>query len=292
MNPLSVLQRATAGDVVSDPFPHLVIENALPQDLYDELARTLPGREEMGIAEARSNTRWNYPAREAVKNEKLTPMWRDFIAYHSGEGFFRDIVALFHADICRLYPMRYPDRASLDRMTVGMREVEDFTNRDTVLEAMVAGNTPVVTPSSVRSTHVDLGDKLFSGLFYMRLPEDDSTGGDLTISRFLPKYRSSRTRYDLFEGAYVDDRYVEHVRTVRYGANKLVLFVNSLDSLHGVTVRSPTHHPRLFVNLVGEIDPPLYHIVKKKPARYAADVEAPPSRVASFLSSIGRKLAS
>ena len=289
---ISVLQRATSADVVSDPFPYLVIENALPQELYDELARTLPTREQMGIAEARSNTRWNYPARHAVANEALTPLWRDFIAYHSGEGFFREIVALFHGQIARLYPSRFADRSTLDAMRVGMREVEDFATHQALLEAMVAGNTPVATPSSVRTTHVDLGDKLFSGLFYMRLPEDDSTGGDLTISRFKAPFRGRPSRYDLFKGAYVDDKHVEHVKTVKYGANKLVLFINSLDSLHGVTVRAPTHHPRLFVNLVGEIDPPLYHIVKNKPARYAADVEAPPGLLSRWIGGLTRKLAS
>jgi hypothetical protein len=38
-NPLSVLQRATIADVRLEPFPHLVIKDALPAPLYAQLAR-------------------------------------------------------------------------------------------------------------------------------------------------------------------------------------------------------------------------------------------------------------
>ena len=34
---LSILQRATAADLQLDPYPHIVIPNALPDDLYAEL---------------------------------------------------------------------------------------------------------------------------------------------------------------------------------------------------------------------------------------------------------------
>lgn len=39
---LSVLQKATAADVRRDPFPHLILENALPEDLYAALEASFP----------------------------------------------------------------------------------------------------------------------------------------------------------------------------------------------------------------------------------------------------------
>lgn len=48
------------------------------------------------------------------------------------------------------------------------------------------------------------------------------------------------------------------VETVRYQPNCLVLFINTIDSLHGVTVRQPTPHGRCFMNLVGEVATRLY----------------------------------
>ncbi len=173
-----------------------------------------------------------------------------------------------------------------------MRDHDRFGRHDVLVEAMISGNTPVTAASSVRTTHVDAGDKLFSGLFYMRRPDDPSTGGDLTISRFIDRYRGKDERLSLFKGPYVSDDQVEVVRTVPYAANTLVLFINSLDSLHGVTVRSETRYPRLFVNLVGEVDDRLYRLYgvdSDKAPHYVPNTL--PRRIRRTLVNLGRSLA-
>ena len=111
----------------------------------------------------------------------------------------------------------------------------------------------------MRTTHVDTGEKLFSGLFYMRDDDDNSVGGDLTISRFKRHYRFE-DKLRSFNYQYVDEMHVEHITTVTYSQNVFVLLLNSLDALHGVTVRQPTPHSRRFVNLVVAVDPPLYQL--------------------------------
>jgi hypothetical protein len=159
-------------------------------------------------------------------------------------------------------------------VNTGTRKLDTFATKDVLLDAQIAGNTPVTAATSVRTTHVDHGSKLFSGLFYMRSEGDNSVGGDLTISRFKPEY-SLEERLGCFSGAYVDDRHVETLKTIRYSRNCLVLMINSLDSLHGVTIRRPTPHDRLFVNLIAEIDAPLYRLSQAGGLpRY---LEAPPA---------------
>ena len=70
----------------------------------------------------------------------------------------------------------------------------------------------------------------------MRHPDDRSTGGDLLI------YKFKKTRqYNDIHGVSVDDGDAEHVATVPYEANRLILFLNTPDSLHGVSVRSVLH---------------------------------------------------
>ena len=51
------------------------------------------------------------------------------------------------------------------------------------------------------------------------------------------------------------------MKTVNYQSNVLVLFLNSIKSLHGVTVRSITDSPRLFLNLFGETEYPVYNLL-------------------------------
>jgi hypothetical protein len=141
-------------------------------------------------------------------------------------------------------------------MKAGVRNVDADGTKDIYMDAIIAGNTPVKAASSVRTTHVDSGDKLFSGLLYMRPDGYDAEGGDLTISRLKPEYAADKVAN--FKGHYVDDDRVDVVETVPYAKNRLVLFINTLDALHGVTVRQPTRQGRRFVNLVGEVDEPLY----------------------------------
>lgn len=266
---LSILQRATAADLHRDPFPHVVIPNALPDDLYAELEASFPSPQSMGIKADRNNHRWNYASRKIRRNANLPQVWRDFIAYHASEAFYRDIINVFHEGIQALYPERFPDRASLERLRVGIRKHDTFANKDVLMDAMISGNTPVTEASSVRSSHLDAGDKLFSGLFYMRPATYDSVGGDLTISRYKPELAGKPERHLKFKGAYIEDDNLDVVRTVTYDRNLAVLFINSLDSVHGVTVRQPSPHSRLFVNLVGEIDPPLYNLEEGgRPAHY------------------------
>lgn len=255
---LSVLQKATAADVCTDPYPFIVVPNALPDDLYEELAASYPAPELMGLDMRRNNSRWDYPARTVATNRKLPKIWRDFIAYHASQAFFDEIADIFYDAIHALYPERFPTRQSLTEFRAGIRRLNSFPGSDILMDALISGNTPVKQASSVRTSHLDKGDKLYSGLFYMRPDGYSAVGGDLTISRFKPDIAGSPDRFKLYRGAYVEDSELEVVKTITYDKNLLVLFINSLESIHGVTVREPSSDSRIFVNLVGVIDPPLY----------------------------------
>ncbi|MDF3215971.1 hypothetical protein EN962_24305 [Mesorhizobium sp. M7A.F.Ca.CA.001.09.2.1] len=266
--PLSVLQRATKADVRSEPFPHIILRDALPLDLYQELAGTFPAPETLEIDTRRNNTRWDYEAHRVRSNEAVPQIWRDFIAYHVSQAFFGEVADLFYDDIHKFYPDYYPNYERLKNMKAGIRFSDTYATRDILMDAMLSGNTPVTNAGSVRTSHIDNGDKLFSGLFYMRPEDYDAVGGDLTISRFQSKYATLKAKATLFNDAYVDDTHLECVETVQYDKNILVLFINSIESVHGVTVRQPTNKSRLFVNLVGEVEKPFYIKGKKIRPRY------------------------
>lgn len=257
---LSLLQRAKPDHVQRSPYPLLVLDDALPEPLYDELERSFPSTATMGIIEHKSNHRWNFNNSKACKNPFVATVWRDFLAYHSAQAFFDDIVSLFGELIRAVYPERFGN-GELQIMKAGARNIDAKGSKEILMDAIIAGNTPVKAASSVRKTHVDSGDKLFSGLFYMRPDGYDAKGGDLTISRFKPEFAADKLAN--FKGHYVDDQFVDVVETISYARNRLVLFINTLDSLHGVTVRQPTEHSRRFVNVIGEVDPPLYTLPDK-----------------------------
>jgi len=261
---LSVLQRVSRADVRAEPFPHLVVENALPADLCDALLASYPYPAALGVDLAANNNRWSVGVAAARANPAVPALWRDFLAYHASAAFFAEFLELFGLYILATHPEHYPDPHTLGALRPGVRAKDDWQRADVLLDAQLGGNTPVRAASSVRGLHVDKGDKLYSGLFYLRRDDDHARGGDLEIHRFRPRLSTWR-RERAFNEYSVDPGATEWVTTVPYRQNTLVLFLNSLDSLHGVTVREPTSHCRLFLNLVGEVDPPLYRYPRPEP---------------------------
>jgi hypothetical protein len=87
----------------------------------------------------------------------------------------------------------------------------------------------------VRRGHLDLPNRLYSGLFYMRGADDATPGGDLELLRWKTGTPVDVTRYQ------IPDDELAVARTVPYAANVFVLFVNSPHALHGVTPRPPTY---------------------------------------------------
>jgi hypothetical protein len=256
---LSVLRRGRAEDVVTDPFPHLVIRDALPDAICEALIARYPRLGALAIDGNANNTRWSVTAWEAQRNTEIAEIWRDLVAYHASRAFYDELIDVFGAHVTRLYPHVFADVAALRNQRVGLRERDSFDTAEVLLDAQISGNTAVDDASSVKTIHIDSEHKLFTGLLYLRTPDDDSVGGDLQIVRFRRDLTRGerRRRYD---GMFVDDAMTEYVSTVPYQRNVLLMFVNGLDALHGVTVRQPTRHLRLFLNLVCETREKLFDV--------------------------------
>lgn len=250
---LSLLANARASEVVEEPFPHLVVRNALDRDTCARLLREMPPVETLGQGRALGNNeRVSYPWRAAMTDPSVSSTWKRFLEAHVSQDFLDGLVRVFGPSLQRLHPRFEQCCAPLDRLRSGVRGVDDFDRADVLLDAQICANTPVVRESTVRGAHVDAYNKLFIGLFYLRHPGDESTGGDLQL--YGPRrglgFQSltpltSRARFEMG-------------RTVRYEHNVLVLFLNSMRSVHLVTARSPTQYPRLLVNFVGEVKAPIW----------------------------------
>jgi len=261
----SVLQRIRRADVVVDPFPFVVVRDAIPEALCRALIDEYPAPSAVA-ADDDSNSRWSLPASEVARSQQIPAVWKELIAYHASPAFFAEVVDVFGAEIVRLYPRAYPSEARLRALTLGVRNRDEFDRCQLLMDAQIAGNTPVTEASSVKSIHIDSNNKLYTALLYLRAPDDDSTGGDLDIVRFRKDLTRAeqRRRYD---GMFVDEKLTEPVLRVDYASNVLLMFVNCPTALHGVTVRAPTPHRRLFLNLVGEVDFPLFDVPQYWPNR-------------------------
>jgi len=259
----TLLSKVKQSDVILEPFPHIVVKDALEAEVCSQLASEWPSLETLryGIVnkgtDLSSNKRLDYIAKESLNDAQITPFWKEFIALHTSSIFFQEFINLFQEPILQIYPDFEQKYGSFETLKSGLRMVDTFEQVDVLLDTLISVNTPTIAPSkAVRAAHVDLPDKLFAGLFYMRDPQDTSTGGDLEI------YKFKHGKAQGFRSSAVADSYIEYVKTIEYERNVLILFINSIYSLHGVTVRSLTQYPRYFVNLVGEVKQPLFDMAK------------------------------
>ena len=90
---ISVLGKARKKDIKEDPFPYLVIENALDDAYYAELAASYPADEVIaGTTEMDNNTRYQLSAKDS---NILPEVWQRFVDYHASQSFYDEFISLF-----------------------------------------------------------------------------------------------------------------------------------------------------------------------------------------------------
>lgn len=241
---VSVLRRSRPSQVEAAPYPHIVIDDPLPAQLYQQLSDTFPPIERFisGLPQVASNQAVRIPASDIVDDPQFAPEWREFFRYHTSQAFWGDIVRVFGQAIDEAYP-ELGRRAGKPLKQWRAKRRGSSGEAEVELDALFVINTPVDRMSSVRPAHVDNEDKIFAGNFYMRPEADPTPGGDLALYSF-------KTGQQGFGGHYAPMSAVEEQKVIAYRANRFVALVNSPDSVHGVTPRPPTEWPRRYVNIV------------------------------------------
>lgn len=246
----NVLARAAEGKLTNEPFPTIVIDNALPQDVYDRLAATYPDPERLTDEQrSRNNHRFNLLTRDGVGQfpfEEASDEWRAFTEENASTAFVERVYDLFPQFLTQTDGTKRVDVSRYGPDLMSRIGVAPSVPLDEVSARVTIGvNTPVREQSSVRGAHMDNLHKAYVALLYFRPPEDDSTGGDLELFRW--KDGAPQKPWS----AKVPRDQVEVVTTVPYAANRLVLFLNTHNSLHGVSPRSVTPHWRRLVVVSG-----------------------------------------
>jgi hypothetical protein len=258
-----------------DPYPHVVVEDVLPEEVCDALIREMPPLHVLTSGEPLGdNKRFNFSYDDAVTTPGISPLWRDVLGQAMSQNFLDRVLRIFGPSIRDFYPDFEKRFASLDQLVAVPRGKKKSRRPNNVmLDAQIAVNTPALTGgTSVRPPHLDRTDKIFIGLLYLRLPDDDSKGADLELLR--PKDGPLVYGYQRM----LPQEKTVHVRTVPYRRNTLVLLLNTPRSLHAVTPRQATPFTRYFINLVGETAESLFQ-VETEPER---SVESRPTRAGLF----------
>jgi len=249
----SVLSKVGKEHVHLEPFPYLLIEDAISPELAAELLKSYPPLEKIaGGRDLGNNLRFSYSAHKSLKDEAVAPIWKEFVKTHTSKEFFGELTSLLGEGIRKTFPDLEDRYGTLDQWKVGIRKENSFEDSEILVDAQICVNTPVKEKaSSVRGPHVDNPEEFYGGLLYLRHPDDDSKGGDLQAYRWKTKPKIQGKQW-----AHPSE--VEHVADIPYRSGTLIIFVNSPYALHGVTRREPTDFPRYFVNFRGEIEDAVY----------------------------------
>lgn len=243
----SILASALPSHVATEPFAHLLEKDVLPADLYRRLQALFPKAETILGSRRKviENAAARLPAVKVLDNPEIAPEWREFFAVHTSQIFWADIVRVFGASLRATLP-RLEEQLGrpLEDWRVGVRGADG--QADLRLECQFVINTPGARTSSVKTPHVDKRQTIFAALYYLRDPEDESEGGDLEfyVWKRAPRFLSYRM---------ILPEDVEPSCLVPYSPNTLACFVNSPQSVHGVSPRGPSTKPRRYINFIAEL---------------------------------------
>jgi len=248
----SIFDRIGPEHIHSDPFHYLTTSEALDPGYYEALAANFPDFSDHPGME-RNNALIHMSGLHAFADDiPIDPIWQEFMQIHYSNEFFQQIIRLLGDGIRQAHP-NLEDRLGkrLEDLTVRPRHMEG-TGADLWIDAQFAINTPVSEATSVRCRHVDDPKKIFAGLLYMPSPDDDTIGGELEICRWRGKPN--------FQSVFVQDNLVDLVDIVKYQANTLLVFIDSAEAVHSVTVRQPTPRVRRYVNFIAEFREPIFDL--------------------------------
>ena len=178
----SVLQNKKNITFKFDKFPYIVIDNALPHDLYEKLNNSFPEYKKIiGSNDFKENFAYRYNAISSLKDEEITKEWKDFIKYHTSNEFLQEFYDIFYDSIKIFIKSKKIDYLKKIILELGLKN--NYLNLDCqfVINTPTSGDTKVIEP------HLDNPVELYAALLYMKDVDDDSKGGNLTTYTFKDK---------------------------------------------------------------------------------------------------------
>ncbi len=222
-----------------DPFPHVVIENALPEPIFKQLLDEFPEQvviDQGGLFDGHTH---RLLAPDVLNAKDVPGLWGEFFKFHVSQECYRETIELLDPALASFYPER------LDAIRKARTSIRNVRNSDIELDCQFVLNRP--NDDTSRTIHLDNPRELYAMLLYVRPPDDTVNGGDLQISRMR------HGQVGMTDNREASPNDLEWVKDITYAANKLVLFLNTPKSFHGVSVREPGNFNRRSINIIAEL---------------------------------------
>ena len=176
----SVLQNKKNIKFKFEKFPYLIIDDALPTDLYKKLSNSFPKYEKIIAGnEYKENFAYRYNACNSLRDNEISTEWKEFIKFHTSYEFLEEFYSIFGDSIKKIYNVE--KERLFKKNNIGVRfDGKNHFNLDCqfVINTPTSGETKVIEP------HLDNPVEFYAALLYMKDQNDDSEGGNLTTYDF------------------------------------------------------------------------------------------------------------
>ena len=236
----SLLQKKPT--VQTDPYPHVIIEDALPWDLYENLEAEFPEKTLLATDPFDNGICYRLKADKLLSLTFESGLWRDVAEYHTSAEWFNEVNELFKPYMPGVLHKTFTED------DLGARGWAD-ENKNIWTDCQAVIHKPI-EEKSTRTPHIDNPMEMWAGLLYMPYPDDQSTGGEFQIY----STQSSVQKVDKKAGRQIYDSDLGTViKTIPYKRNTFVMFANnSPNTVHGVSLRQNATLNRRSVNIIGE----------------------------------------
>jgi hypothetical protein len=245
-----LLHKDSQPEIFSDPFPHVVIDKALPETIYAELCRTMPPDHYLAGPMYKGPNRYHRrTAAELLTDDavELSATWRRFLEHQLSPFFYQSCLSVFSGFLEDAEAVtRRANGVGLRDIQPAMRHLDNETDAQAWMECQISHVTPAEKPGSPLLPHVDREVALWAGLYYLQ-GVGPTEGGDLVLYRF----REGRNR-EYWKDQMIPPSLVEPVKTIAALENRLVILLHGPNAVHGVTARRAGSSARQSVNLVCE----------------------------------------
>ncbi len=234
---LSVLQNFKPEHFKMDPFPHIHIPEVLPWSLYKELEEQYP--EELML---KGKTKGFGDMRYQQKDfdySVITPLWKAFADYNTSKWFKDEVVSAYQEPIKKHYNQLYIKYARAE--VKGRYEKGPIDAMKMEMQFVINA----IDNIQIRTPHVDQARELFAFLFYFKKFDDNGDDGGLNLYKKKTKGQWRRTGNN--REAEMED--IEIVGHIPYARNTMIGFLNTVDSIHGVTPRQDPNSIRRYINI-------------------------------------------
>jgi|TARA_B110000908_G_scaffold157892_1_gene198429 hypothetical protein len=187
--------------IEKEPFPYIVWDKLLDDDIFEELCTTMP-----------EHDAFNY-ASKIIKNE--SKLWKEYTEYFTSVEFHKQILDVFDIQISD---------------SVGLRKRD---NKEFVTESFIAIREPSADKWCLQP-HIDSKWAITSMVHYFKKSNDDDASGDFVILK--PNKEITYTQLDK-RIKYADPDCFDIVETIPYSSNNAICTLTGPNVWHGILPR-------------------------------------------------------